>query len=53
LNDVPKDRHILVNCRSGARSARACSLLQRHGYDVTNLAGGILAWDMAKTPVAR
>jgi hydroxyacylglutathione hydrolase len=53
LNDVPKDRHILVNCRSGARSARACSLLQRHGYDVTNLAGGILAWEMAKTPVAR
>jgi len=53
LSDVPKDRHILVNCRSGARSARACSLLQRHGYDVTNLAGGILAWDMANTPVTR
>jgi hydroxyacylglutathione hydrolase len=53
LSDVPKDRHILVNCRSGARSARACSLLQRQGYDVTNLAGGILAWDMANTPVTR
>jgi hydroxyacylglutathione hydrolase len=53
LAEVPKDRPILVNCRSGARSARACSLLQRHGYHVTNLAGGMLAWEMAKVPVAR
>jgi hydroxyacylglutathione hydrolase len=51
LDEVPKDRHILVNCRSGARSARACSLLQRHGYQVTNLAGGMLAWEAAKVPV--
>jgi hydroxyacylglutathione hydrolase len=51
LAEVPKDRPILVNCRSGARSARACSLLQRHGYEVTNLAGGMLAWEAAKVPV--
>jgi hydroxyacylglutathione hydrolase len=51
LAEVPKDRPILVNCRSGARSARACSLLQRCGYDVTNLAGGMLAWEAAKVPV--
>ena len=48
LAEVPKDRPILVNCRSGARSARACSLLQRHGYEVTNLAGGMLAWESAR-----
>ncbi len=52
LAEVPKDRPILVNCRSGARSARACSLLQRHGYEVTNLAGGMLAWEAAGVPVA-
>jgi hydroxyacylglutathione hydrolase len=51
LAEVPKDRPILVNCRSGARSARACSLLERHGYEVTNLAGGMLAWESAKVPV--
>jgi hydroxyacylglutathione hydrolase len=51
LAEVPKDRPILVNCRSGARSARTCSLLQRHGYEVTNLAGGMLAWEAAKVPV--
>lgn len=51
LAEVPKDCPILVNCRSGARSARACSLLQRHGYEVTNLSGGMLAWEAAKVPV--
>lgn len=51
LSEVPRDRHILVNCRSGARSARACSLLQKHGYHCTNLAGGMLAWEQANVLV--
>lgn len=45
--------NFLVSCRSGARSARACSLLQRHGYDVTSLAGGMLAWDEARNGSTR
>lgn len=53
LAEVPVDQPILVNCHSGGRSARACSLLQRHGYQVTNLAGGMLAWEANKVPVAR
>jgi hydroxyacylglutathione hydrolase len=53
LADIPKDRRLLVHCRSGARSARACSFLQKHGFACTNLAGGIMAWDAAKEPVAR
>jgi YfiH family protein len=48
LAEVPKDRPILVHCRSGARSARACSLLAKHGHEVTNLAGGFLAWEREK-----
>lgn len=47
LGEVPRERPILVNCAGGSRSARACSLLQRHGYDVTNLAGGMVAWEQA------
>jgi hydroxyacylglutathione hydrolase len=47
LEEVPRDRPILVHCRSGARSARSVALLQRHGYDVVNLAGGMLAWEQA------
>lgn len=53
LNDVPQQRPLLVNCRSGARSARACALLQRAGLEVMNLKGGILAWDQLHAPAAR
>jgi hydroxyacylglutathione hydrolase len=53
LAEVPRDRPVLVNCRSGARSARACSLLRRHGYDCTNVAGGFLGWQKAFEPAGR
>jgi molybdopterin/thiamine biosynthesis adenylyltransferase/rhodanese-related sulfurtransferase/molybdopterin converting factor small subunit len=39
------EREVVVHCKSGARSAKAVSLLREHGFDrVTNLRGGILAW---------
>lgn len=44
LEEVPRDKPILVHCRSGGRSARACALLQKHGFRATNLAGGFVAW---------
>jgi hydroxyacylglutathione hydrolase len=47
LEELPGDRPILVNCRSGGRSARACALLQRRGFRVANLAGGMEAWSRA------
>ncbi len=53
IEEVPRTKRVLVNCRSGGRSARACALLQRHGYEVTNLGGGMLAWDRSHQPAAR
>jgi hydroxyacylglutathione hydrolase len=48
MDEVPAgDAPLLVNCRSGMRSARAVSLLKRHGQDVINLKGGFLAWEQA------
>ena len=42
-----RDRPIVVHCKSGARSARACKLLASAGFaDVWNLAGGIEAWSL-------
>ncbi len=38
LDEVPRDKPVLVHCNSGARSAHAVSLLARHGFDVTNVA---------------
>ena len=38
-------RDIVVQCKSGRRSARAASFLREHGFkNVKNLKGGILAW---------
>lgn len=45
VEEVPRDRPILVQCAGGVRSARACSLLQKHGFDVVNLEGGMKAWE--------
>jgi sulfur-carrier protein adenylyltransferase/sulfurtransferase len=41
----PKTTEIVVHCKSGARSQRAALILKENGYtNVSNLAGGILAW---------
>jgi len=46
LERVPRDRRILVHCRSGYRSSIAASLLERHGIENTaDLLGGYLAWE--------
>lgn len=42
--EVPKDRKVVVVCRSGARSANATQFLVAEGYDAANMAGGMLAW---------
>lgn len=47
LDDLPKDRSVVLQCRSGARSSIAASVLQAAGYQVINLTGGITAWQKA------
>lgn len=47
MSDLPKDKEIVVYCRVGNRSAAAGSFLARHGYNVKNLEGGIMQWNMA------
>ena len=43
--ELPRDKRILVHCKSGGRSARAVSLLREEGFeDVWNISGGIIAW---------
>ncbi|TLS37272.1 MBL fold metallo-hydrolase [Pseudalkalibacillus caeni] len=52
LDEVPADKHLIVQCQSGARSAIGASILQAKGFkDVTNLKGGYLAWLEEKGPV--
>ena len=45
LGEIPRDREVVVQCKSGGRSQRAAEFLAQSGYTkVSNLAGGILAW---------
>ncbi len=53
LGELPKDRALLVHCAGGYRSSIAASLLQRQAFQVTELAGGIAAWETAQLPLRR
>ncbi|MPY90448.1 MAG: molybdopterin-synthase adenylyltransferase MoeB [Luteitalea sp.] len=45
MDELDRNRDLVIHCRSGARSAQAVTLLQRQGFDkAVNLKGGILAW---------
>jgi glyoxylase-like metal-dependent hydrolase (beta-lactamase superfamily II)/rhodanese-related sulfurtransferase len=50
--ELPKDRELLVYCAGGYRSSIAASLLQQKGFArVSEIAGGMAAWDAAKLQV--
>ena len=52
LKTLPGSRPLLVYCAGGYRSSIAVSLLQRGGFaSVSELAGGIAAWELAKLAV--
>ncbi|HDK38395.1 MAG TPA: rhodanese-like domain-containing protein [Thiolapillus brandeum] len=45
LQDLPKDKDIILYCRSGARSYHACAFLEQQGvHNSYNLRGGIIDW---------
>jgi rhodanese-related sulfurtransferase len=42
---IARDKPVIMQCRSGKRSAVAIMQLEPHGFDnLYNLKGGILAW---------
>ena len=52
FDKLPSDRSLLVYCAGGYRSSIAASLLQRGGFQqVSEIAGGIAAWETANLPV--
>ena len=53
LSEIPAGRQVLLHCAGGYRSSIAASLLKRHGFThVSELAGGIAAWETAGLPVS-
>jgi rhodanese-related sulfurtransferase len=51
LAELPRDRPILTICRSGHRSPLAARQLKQAGYDVTDVDGGMMAWERAGLPI--
>ena len=50
--ELPRNRPLLVYCAGGYRSSIATSLLQHRGFTkLSELAGGIAAWETAKYPI--
>lgn len=49
----PKDRPVLVHCRSGVRSLRVMPQIAAYGFvTIYHLPGGFLSWKAAGLPVA-
>jgi rhodanese-related sulfurtransferase len=53
LNEVPKDKDVIVVCRTGHRSAQGRDILRAAGFNrVTSMAGGVTEWQAQGLPVA-
>lgn len=50
IDELPKDREIVVYCQSGQRSYFACRFLSQNGYRVRNLTGSWRTWKTATAP---
>jgi rhodanese-related sulfurtransferase len=54
LDEVGRDRPIMLVCRTDRRSAQAAALLAKHGYaDVHVVKNGMTAWNAQGWPVER
>lgn len=45
LDEIPRDRDVVVVCKMGIVAKRATNVLQSEGYDATTLAGGMSGWN--------
>ncbi|MGA7730194.1 MAG: rhodanese-like domain-containing protein [Chloroflexia bacterium] len=52
LGELPKGRTLATICGSGIRSSIAAGILQAHGYNPVNVAGGMDAWRAMDGPLS-
>ena len=51
VGELPRDRRMVIVCRTGSRSGYAADALHGAGYDVANLRGGLFAWAAGPHPI--
>ena len=51
--ELPKDKTIAINCRSGKRSKNAARILVKNGYKVIELDSGFNGWTSKGMPVSK
>ena len=50
LDELDKNRPIIVVCRSGRRSATVADALNQAGFTADTMAGGMIEWQQAGLP---
>lgn len=45
MQELDKAKEYIMVCRSGGRSGQATQFLESQGFNVTNMIGGMLAWE--------
>ena len=54
MAEIPKDKTVILTCRSGNRSGQAADFLRHQGWrNVHNMAGGIVGWQQAGLPIEK
>ena len=51
LDEVPRDKKVLINCQTGQRSYFATRILKQHGIDAYNLTGGYKTYAAASRKI--
>lgn len=52
FEELPRDRKLLLVCRTGGRSSNATQFLASQGFDnAVNVSGGMVAWHNAGLPM--
>jgi rhodanese-related sulfurtransferase len=52
IDEIDRDRPVVLYCRGGNRSTMAAAALADAGYDASKLEEGIVGWDEAGLPLA-
>jgi NADPH-dependent 2,4-dienoyl-CoA reductase/sulfur reductase-like enzyme/rhodanese-related sulfurtransferase len=47
MDELPRQREIVIHCQTGQRSYFACRILSQHGFHVRNLSGSYRTWSAA------